>query len=58
LALPGVHQIKYAKISTSSSGDTSVVAAVPGKRITVINYALVSTSANSVKFTDGAAART
>ena len=46
--------IGRAAISTAASGDTTLVAAVPGKKIKVIGYALVSTAANSIKFKSGA----
>lgn len=40
----------FRKIDTAAAGDTSLVAAVAGKKIRVISYNLVSTSANTVKF--------
>lgn len=40
----------FALISTASTGDQQVVAAVTGKKIRVLSYTIVSTSANAVKF--------
>jgi len=48
--------IGRAQISAASIGDNTVVAAIPGKRIKVIGYALVSTSANTIRWKSGAAA--
>lgn len=45
---------KYAAISAASSGDNTIVAAVTGKKIRVINYALVATTAVTVAFESGA----
>lgn len=55
MALPGVGPIKFAAITNAAaSGDTTLVAAVTGKRYIVVNYAIVATGAVSVKFKDGA----
>lgn len=45
--------VKYASISTSASGDTTVVAAVTGKRIKVIDYVLTRASAVNMKWRSG-----
>lgn len=45
--------IDRAVISTAALGDTTLVAAVPGKRIKVIGYTIVSTAANAIKFRSG-----
>lgn len=42
--------VKFAKIDTAALGQTAVVPAVSGKRIRVVGFFLVSTSANGVKF--------
>lgn len=44
---------KYAVISTSSSGDTTLVAAVTSKKIRVVSYAFVCSGTVSVKFQSG-----
>lgn len=41
---------KYAVISTSASGDTTLVAAVSGKRIKVVEFALTRAAAVNMKF--------
>jgi hypothetical protein len=52
---PGVNTVKFAAINNAAaSGDTTLVAAVAGKRYSVISYAIVATGAVSVKFKDGA----
>ena len=43
----------FAKISTSSSGDTTIVAAVTGKRIRVQNYTLIAAGDVSVTWKSG-----
>lgn len=45
--------VKYAAISTSASGDTTVVAAVTGKRIKVVDYVLTRASAVNMKWRSG-----
>lgn len=45
--------VKYASISTSASGDTTVVAAVTGKRIKVVDYVLTRASAVNMKWRSG-----
>jgi hypothetical protein len=45
---------KYAVISAGSSGDNTVVAAVTGKKIRVLAYALVAAGAVTVRFESGA----
>ena len=45
--------VKYASISTSASGDTTVVAAVTGKRIKVIDYVLTRASTVNMKWRSG-----
>jgi len=44
---------KYALIDANSSGNTQVVAAVSGKRIRVVAYALVASAAVNVQFRSG-----
>jgi hypothetical protein len=56
VALPGVHQVKFAKIDTAASGDTALVAAVAGSKLTVIGFFLTSTSALSITFKSGSTA--
>lgn len=46
---------QYAVINSSSSGDTSIVAAVTSKVIRVLSYVLVADGAVAAKFTSGAA---
>lgn len=41
---------KYAVINTNTSGDTTIVAAVPGKKIRVVAFALVAAGTVNVKF--------
>lgn len=45
---------KFAAISASSSGNNTIVAAVPGKKIRVLSYVLVGTTAVTAKFQSGA----
>jgi hypothetical protein len=47
-------QIKYAAISASSSGDNTIVAVVPGKRIRVLSAFLIAATAVTAKFQSGA----
>jgi hypothetical protein len=44
---------KFASISHASSGDNAIVAAVAGKRIRVLSYAIVGAGAVSAKFRSG-----
>lgn len=44
------HELKFATIAATASGDTAVVAAVTGKRIRVVSYVFVTDAAISVKF--------
>lgn len=46
------HNLFTVPISVSS-GTTEIVAAVAGKRIYVVSYAVVTTAAGTVKFSDG-----
>lgn len=45
-----------AVINTASSGDQTIVAAVPGKQIVVTNYVLVNTTAQSLTWKSGSTA--
>lgn len=45
---------KFAKISVSSSGDNTLVAAVPSKKIRVLQYNLLSNGGVNAKFQSGA----
>jgi hypothetical protein len=45
--------MNHVKISTSSSGATQLVAAVAGKKIVVISYAVIVNAAVNVKFQSG-----
>lgn len=47
-------EVKRAAIAASSSGDNTIVAAVAGKKIRVLSFALVCASAVTVRFEDGA----
>ena len=49
IGAPPAGTVKFAKINTSSSGAT-LVAAVTGKRIRVLNYAIVADAAVEVNF--------
>lgn len=49
---PGSTVVKYAAIA-ASSGDTTLVAAVAGKRIRVISYTLVVSAAANARFESG-----
>jgi len=42
--------IKRANVTTAATGNTSLVAAVTGKKIRVLSATVISTLANSVKF--------
>lgn len=46
--------VKWAAISAASSGNNTLVAAVAGKKITVLGYVIVADGAVAAKFTDGA----
>jgi hypothetical protein len=46
--------IKFAVIDNASSGDNTLVAAVPGKKIRVISYVLVSSGTVNTRFESGA----
>lgn len=48
------YEIKYAVIDHAGSGDNTLVAAVTGKRIRVLSYALVAAAAVTVRFESGA----
>lgn len=48
-----VFKVGFAPISTSASGNTTIVAAVPGFNIIVLGYLLVAAAAVSVAFEDG-----
>jgi hypothetical protein len=56
VALPGVHQVKFAKIDVATSGDNAVVAAVTGAKLTVVGFFLTSTGALSITFKSGSTA--
>ena len=45
---------KFATIAVSASGDNTVVAAVPGKKVRVLKYAMVAAAAVTAKWKDGA----
>jgi hypothetical protein len=49
----GYSTVQYRTISATNSGSTQVVPAVSGKRIRVIAYAVVATSAVTIKFQSG-----
>lgn len=44
---------KFAAISAASTGDNTLVAAVPGKRLRVLKYTVVASGAVGVKFRSG-----
>jgi hypothetical protein len=46
--------VKFASISAASSGDNTLVAAVAGKKIRVLNYVLVVASTVVARFESGA----
>jgi hypothetical protein len=48
---PGV--LHHLPISTAASGDTTILAAVTGKRLLLLSYALVASGAVAVKFKSG-----
>lgn len=50
----GQSRPQYAAIAASSSGDNTVVAAVSGKKIRVMNYHFTAAAAVTVRFEDGA----
>lgn len=52
--LPGALTRKYAAIAASSSGDNTIVAAVAGKRILVLNFGFIVAAAVTVRFENGA----
>lgn len=43
----------FATISTSASGDTTLVAAQPGRKIRVVSYTVIAAGDVSVKFKSG-----
>lgn len=45
--------MNHVKISTSSSGNTELIAAVTGRKIRVISYVIVCNAAVNVKFQSG-----
>lgn len=47
--------MKYAAVNVSTQGDNTIVAAVAGKRIRVVGYALSWATTNQVKFRSGLA---
>ena len=47
-------ECQYAPINTATSGDTTLVAAVAGARISVTGFVLVASGAVNVKFKGGA----
>lgn len=47
-------EIKFAVIDSASAGDNTIVAAVTGKKIVVLSYALVSAGATTARFESGA----
>lgn len=47
-------EIKYAVISGATSGNNTLVAAVTGKKIRVLSYAIVAAGAVTVRFESGA----
>lgn len=50
----GTHPVKFAKVDTAATGDTTIIAAVTGKRIRVIGYTLVVGAATNIKWKSGA----
>lgn len=48
------YQIKHANVAASSSGDNTIVAAVAGKQIWVLECVLMSSGTVNVKFQSGA----
>lgn len=51
---PDGKELKFAAIAASSSGDNTVVSAVPGKRIRVFNTMVVAGSSVTAKWKSGA----
>lgn len=49
--------VKFASISTASSGYTSLVSAVTGKKIRVLSYAIVASAAVTVQFASASTAK-
>lgn len=50
------HELKFAVIAASSSGDNTIVAAdAAGRKIKVVSYALLASAAVTTKFKSGAA---
>lgn len=49
-------EVKFATIGTSASGDTTLVAAVSGKKIRVLTLDAISKAALDIYFKDGAGA--
>ncbi len=52
--LPAVLTPKYVAVAAASSGDNTLVAAVVGKRILVLNCVLIAAGAVNVRFENGA----
>lgn len=44
----------FASIDTATSGDNTVVAAVPGRKIRLINYTVIAAGAVSIRWKSGA----
>lgn len=51
-SVKGIFPVKFAKIVATTVGNTSLVSAVAGRTIRVINYAVISDTAQAIKFTD------
>lgn len=49
-----VQEVKHAVIDNATSGDNTIVAAVTGKKIRVLNIVLVSAGSMTVRFESGA----
>jgi hypothetical protein len=47
---------RYAAVAVSNSGDNTIVAAVPGKRILVLQYNVMANGTVNAKWKDGASA--
>jgi hypothetical protein len=56
MGLPSLdlYQVKDVALDESSSGDNEIVAAIPGKRIAVVQLALISNGTVNAKFQSGA----
>lgn len=48
------YEIKSARINATADGDNTVIAAVTGKAIVILGYALTVTTASTVNLKDGA----